>query len=204
MKKLFAVAERKLFALPVKTVSLLGSCILGQLGEDVIGKFLTMIIDESHFDLIDLGEIIIDSPLHKVVARLDGTIASKVSRNNATHWLIKLPNTFEDYVRSLGSVTRKKDVGNFKKLERQSGFNVHVIHRSDQVEAFLQDGEKLSRLTYQWNLGRRLYDDESNRHRITRLAEASVLRCCILYLHNKPCAFAYGELSHKVYLYESS
>jgi Acetyltransferase (GNAT) domain len=203
-KKLFTVAERKLFALPVKTVWLLGSCILGQLEEDVIAKFLTMIISDSHFDLIDLGEIIIGSPLHKVAAHLNGTIASRVSRKNATHWLIKLPSAFEDYVRSLGSATRKKDVNNFKKLERQSTFDVHVIHRSDQVEAFLQDGEKLSRLTYQWNLGRRLYNDAPNRQRLTRLAEAGVLRCYILYLHGKPCAFSCGELSHKVYLYESS
>jgi hypothetical protein len=203
-KKVFAVAERKLFALPVKVVWLLGSCILGQLEEDVIAKFLTMIINESHFDLLDLGEIIIDSPLHNVVVRLGGTIVSRASRHDPTHWLIKLPSSFEDYCSSLGAATRKKDVGNFKKLERQSAFDVHVIHRSDQVEAFLQDGEKLSRLTYQWNLGTRLYNDESNRQRLTRRAEAGVLRCYILYLHGKPCAFSYGELSHKVYLYESS
>src|SRR5215467_12969860 len=186
-KKLFTVAERKLFALPVKTVWLVGSCILGQLGEDVIAKFLTMIINESHFDLIDLGEIIIDSPLHKVAARLKGTIVSKASRKNATHWLIKLPSAFEDYVRSLGSATRKKDVNNFKKLERHSDFDVHIIHRSDQVEAFLQDGEKLSRMTYQWNLGTRLWNDEANQKRLTRLAEAGLLRCYILYRFGRPC-----------------
>jgi hypothetical protein len=90
-KKSFSVAERRLFDLPVKIVSLLGSCILGEVGEDAIAKFLTMIINESHFDLRDLGEIIIHSPLHNAVVRLGGTIASRVSRHNATHWLIKLP-----------------------------------------------------------------------------------------------------------------
>ena len=204
-KKSFHVAQRKLFDLPVKMVALLGSCILGQLGEDVITKFLYMIINGSHFDLIDLGEIILDSPLYNVVVRLGrGIIASRVSRQNSTQWLLKLPSTFDDYCRSLGPATRKKDVGKFKKLERQSAFDVHVVHRSDQVEAFLQDGEKLSRMTYQWNLGRRLCNDASNRQRLTRMAEAGVLRCYILYLHGKPCAFSCGELSHKVYLYESS
>jgi hypothetical protein len=203
-KKNFRVAERELFDLPVKLVSLFGSCVLGEVREDVIARFLTMIVNESHFDLLDLGEIIIDSPLHNAVVRLGGTIPSRVSRHNATHWLIRLPNSFEDYCKSLGAATRKNDVGNFKKLERQSAFDVHVIHRSDQVEAFLQDGGKLSRLTYQWNLGTRLYNDESNRQRLTRLAKAGVLRCYILYLHGKPCAFSNGELSHKVYLFESS
>src|SRR5215472_7353161 len=191
-KKSFHVAQRKLFDLPAKMVSLLGSCILGQLGEDVITKFLYMIINGSHFDLIDLGEIILDSPLYNVVVRLGrGIIASRVSRQNSTQWLLKLPSTFDDYCRSLGPATRKKDVGKFKKLERQSAFDVHVIHRSDQVEAFLQDGEKLSRLTYQWNLGTRLWNDEANQKRLTRLAEAGLLRCYILYRHGRPCAFSY-------------
>jgi hypothetical protein len=204
-KKNFEIAQRKLFDLPVKVIALLGSCMLGQLPEDVIAKFLHMVINESQFDFLDLGEIVVDSPLYKVVVRLSGSIiVSKVSRQsqNSIRWLIKLPGSFRDYCSSLGAATQKNNVVKFKQFERQSAFAVHVIHRPDQVEAFLQDGEKLSRLSYQWNLNMRLCNDEATRKRLTQRAQAGLLRCYILYLHGEPYAFAYGEMSHKVFLYQ--
>jgi hypothetical protein len=110
-KKNFEIAQRKLFDLPVKVIALLGSCMLGQLPEDVIAKFLHMVINESQFDFLDLGEIVVDSPLYKVVVRLSGSIiVSKVSRQsqNSIRWLIKLPGSFRDYCSSLGAATQKK------------------------------------------------------------------------------------------------
>jgi hypothetical protein len=48
----------------------------------------------------------------------------------------------------------------------------------------------------------RLCNDEATRKRLTQRAQAGLLRCYILYLHGEPYAFAYGEMSHKVFLYQ--
>jgi CelD/BcsL family acetyltransferase involved in cellulose biosynthesis len=186
-------------------VTLFGSAVLGQVDEQIAEEFLNRIIKDADFDLMNLGEIVIDSPLYKVVSRLrGGMIVNRVLREDSTRWLIKLPESFDEYLKSLGAQTRKKDVGKFRKAEQQGPFDVHVISRPDQVAKFLEDGEKVSRLTYQWNLGQRLYNNESNHRRLTRLAEKGLLRCYLLYVEGEPRAFGYGEVSHGVYLYQAS
>jgi hypothetical protein len=172
--------------------------------EYIFGKFLRLIINDWSFDLLELGYIIIDSPLYNVVTKLrGGLIVGKSRRNVAIQWLIKLPKTFADYTGSLGSSTRRSAVRQFKKLERQSAFTVHVIHRLDQIAKFLQDAEKISRRTYQWNYGpgARFYNDAVTRERLVRFAKEKKLRCYIAYFDGQPCAFAYGEWNHRTYLY---
>ena len=162
---------------------------------------LRPIINNSNFDLLDLGYIITDSPLYNVVTKLQGgIIVGRASRNDQIQWLVKLPKTFEDYTRSLGRRTRKNSIREFRKLERQSAFKVHVIHRLDQINEFLQDAEKVSRLTYQWNLGARFCNDAMTRERLVRIAKNQKLRCYIAYFDGQPCAFAYGEWRYRSYL----
>jgi hypothetical protein len=204
-RKTYAIAERKLFDLPIKEVSLFGSCVLGQVDEVIIKDFFKLVINDSNFDLMSLGEIIIDTPLYKAVTKLrGGVIVGRVTREDSIRWLIKLPESFDDYCKSLGPATRKKDVGRFKKVERQTAFEVHVIHRPDQIGEFLQDGERVSRLTFQWNLGTRLCNDKETQQRLVRLAQKGQLRCYIAYFEGRPCAFAYGELSHRIYFYQNA
>src|SRR5436305_739384 len=68
-KKPYFVAEINLFHLPIKEVSLFGSCVLGR-DEHVIEMILKLILSDSNFNLLDLGYIIIDSPLYNVVNKL--------------------------------------------------------------------------------------------------------------------------------------
>jgi len=204
-RKRYAIAERNLFMLPVKYVILVGSCVLGQVDEQTIEKFIKFILSESNFDFIDLGEVIVDSPLYNAVTHLGGgALVNRVLRQNSIRWMIKLPELFDDYCKSLGQQTRKKDVGKFKKFERQPSFEAHVIHQPNQVDKFLLDGEKVSRLTYQWNFGQRLLNDEATRQKFVQLAKIGKLRCYMLYFEGRPCAFACGVLSHRIYQWDTS
>ncbi len=201
--KFYGISEMNLFRLSIKEVFLFGSCVLGQVDECIIEMFLRLIINDSDFDLLDLGFLIIDSPLYNVVTNLrGGVIVGRPRRNVEIQWLIKLPQTFEDYIRSLGSRTRRNEVREFKKLERQPAFEVHVIYRLDQIDNFLQDAEKISRLTYQWNYGpsARFCNDAATRERLVRFAKNEKLRCYIAYFDGHPCAFVYGEWNHRIYI----
>jgi len=200
--KHYFVADINLFKLPINEVSLFGSCVLGGLNEQVIESFLIHIISNSRFDLLYLGKIIVDSSLYNAVRKLRGRlIVGKSSRRVEVQWLIKLPETFNDYVKSLGPTTRGSAVRRFKKLERESGFEVHVISRLDQIDKFLQDAAKISRLTHQWNLGVRFCNDAVTRERLVRFAKTKTLRCYIAYFSGQPCAFGYGEWNHRVYIF---
>ena len=117
--KYYFVADVNLFTLPINEWSLFGSCVLGQLDEPVIETFLLNITRNSNFDLLSLVKVIIDLSLYNAVKKLPGElIVGKASRQVEVQWLIKLPKTFDDYTRSLGSTTRGSAVRRFKKLER--------------------------------------------------------------------------------------
>jgi hypothetical protein len=198
--KRYSIGERKLFDLPVKELELFGSCVLGQAGECVIVKLFKSIKEEANFDLVNVGEIEIDSPLYKAVTNFLGGLVWRATRRNTIRWLIKLPRSFDDYVKSLGTATRKNDVRHFKKFERELASELHIIQRPEQVETFLRDGESISRKTYQWNVGQRLCNDGATRHGFMRLAKEGRLRAYIVYMDKKPCAFAWGEVNHNIYL----
>jgi Acetyltransferase (GNAT) domain len=192
-----------LFRLSANKASLVGSCVLGQIDEVVIKQFFTLILDDSSFDLLDLGYVIIGSPLYNAVTKLrGGLIIGRARRKAQVEWLIRLPKTFDDYTQTLGPATQKNAVRNFKKLDQQPAFEVHVIDRFDQIDKFLQDAEIISRLTYQWNLGQKVVNDETTRERLARLAKKKTLRCYIAYLNGQPCAFATGERNRRIFLYQ--
>ena len=71
----------------------------------------------------------------------------------------------------------------------------------EEVDKFLEDAEKISRLTYQWKLGYGLCNDEATRQKFFRLAKNGTLRCYIIYLHGEPCAFGWGELCHRTFVW---
>jgi Acetyltransferase (GNAT) domain len=201
--KNYFVADMNLFRLSANKASLVGSCVLGQIDEVVIKQFFTLILDDSSFDLLDLGYVIIGSPLYNAVTKLrGGLIIGRARRKAQVEWLIRLPKTFDDYTQTLGPATQKNAVRNFKKLDQQPAFEVHVIDRFDQIDKFLQDAEIISRLTYQWNLGQKVVNDETTRERLARLAKKKTLRCYIAYLNGQPCAFATGERNRRIFLYQ--
>jgi Acetyltransferase (GNAT) domain len=196
----YQIAAKRLFDLRVNEVSLFGSSVLGQPGETVIRKIFELIIEKSDFDLIRVGEIRVDSPLHKAITGLRHGVIAWGERKNHIRWLIRLPRTFDEYVASLRSTTRRAIFRDRRRFESESS-EFHVVRFPNEVEAFLRDADKISRLTYQWNLGCGLCNDENTRLQLTRLAQSGSLRCYIVYIQGEPCAFGWGELSHRTFVW---
>jgi hypothetical protein len=193
--KTYEFASRTLFRLPVKMVDLFGSCVLGEPSETVIREFFHLIIEEGGFDVINVGHIFVDSPLYKAVISLHGLIVWRVTRKMQLWWLIRLPNSFDEYISSLRKTARIHITRDCRRFERESP-EFRIIRFPQEVDIFLQDAEKISHLTYQWNLNYGLRNDENTRQKFIRLAKNGNLRCYVIYLHGKPCAFGWGELSH--------
>jgi hypothetical protein len=203
-KKHYTIGEKTLFSLPVRQTVLFGSSILGQLDQTTIAEFIRIIIDEFDFDLMSFGEIIFDSPLHNAIVNFNrGMIVTSASRKHSFRWLIKLPASFDEYLISLGSVTRNSAVRKLKKFQREFQFDFQVIHLPEQIDKFLRDGETISRTTYQWNIGQRLNNDEPTQNRYKSLAKNGQLRCYMLYINGQPSAFLRGELDDNLYYYET-
>ena len=200
--KRYDLASKTLFRLPVKELSLFGSCVLGQPDEIVIRAFFQQIIRSSDFDLINAGMIFIDSPLFRAINGLhDGVVAWKAIRRKRLWWLIQLPASFDEYNASL-SRKIKRDC---QKCEA-AGSELRIMCRTDEVDRFLVDASKISRSTYQWKLGPDYFlcNDERTRQRLNLLSRSGTLRCYILYIERIPCAFGWGELAHRTFSFEQT
>lgn len=194
-QKYYHVGGHKLFCLPVKMVTLFGSCVLGQVSENIIQEFFNIIIKEGGFDLIDVGRAFVDSPLYRAVNTLHQATAWEVARKKQFWWLIQLPDSFDAYIASLPERTRRHIARDCRKFERECP-GLRTFHRPEEIDIFLRDAGQISRLTYQWELSYGLRDDEAARQHLVGLAERGMLRCYISYLRGEPCAFGWGDLTH--------
>jgi CelD/BcsL family acetyltransferase involved in cellulose biosynthesis len=201
--KRYGFAGRRLLALPVKRVYLFGSCVLGQASEELTREFFQQIIAEGGFDVIEVGQILVDSILHRAIAGLPRSIIVwQAFRKNELRWLIRLPGSFEEYLASLGAESRRH-ANRYSRRVEQEGAEYRLISGADEVEDFLRAAETISRTTYQWKLDRGVRNDERSRQWLRRIAERGNLRCYLLYLHGKPCAFGWGQLCHRTFYYQA-
>jgi hypothetical protein len=201
--KYYHIGGTKLFHLPVRLASLFGSCVVGQTTKDIVCAFFGCIISRGDFDLVDVGYSFLDSPLYKALADLENARVWQVARKKLLWWLIRLPNSFEEYIDALPETTRRHVRRDCRRFDRQAPA-FRVLHRPEEVDSFLADAAAISRLTYQWRLKYGLQHDEDTHRRLRRLAENGALRCYISYIGNKPCAFGWGELNHGKFYFEQT
>ena len=119
-KRRYHIGARKLFHLPVQTITLFGSSVLGEPSEHVIRKMFQHIIKGGGFDLIDVGYIFVNSPLYNAVRSLHGAFAWRAARKKQIWWLIKMPGSFDMYFASLNERTRYHVARDSRRFERQA------------------------------------------------------------------------------------
>ena len=193
-KKTYHIGARQLLGLPVRVVDLFSSCVIGDATEHLVAEFFNVIVKEGGFDVIDVGVIFVDSPLYKAAKKISNVLVWQVARKKRYWWLIRLPRSFDEYISSLREKTRAHVLRDLRRFERENP-KFMLMQRPEDVDRFLRDGEKISRLTYQWKLEYGLRDDEPTRGALLRLAENGMLRSYIGYIQGKPCAFGWGDIS---------
>ena len=108
---------------------------------------------------------------------------------------------FDEYFSSLS----KTIIRDCKKSEKE-GASLRVMKRPEDVDTFLSHAENISRTTYQWTLGGdySVRNDDRTRQQLMLLAKSGTLRCYIVYLRGIPCAFGWGELCHRTFVFEQT
>ena len=140
-RKNYHFGAKKLFDLPARTVTLFGSSIVGEVSENIIREFFSIILKNDDFDLIDVGYIFMDSPLYKAVKKLPSAVTWRVTRKKQKWWLIRLPPSFQEYLASLRETTRMRISRDCRKFERKNP-EFRIIQCSDEVEIFLRDARR--------------------------------------------------------------
>ena len=200
----FAIGERHLFSAPVRETQLYGGGILGSFGDGAdLGAVVRRGLSQWPCDLFTLGEVDRQSPLIAAAAPLPGVMPIRRTRNHPIRWLIPLPPTFDDYLKSLRPSTRKAIGYAIRHFARECELAHDVISKPSQVEEFLREAERISRKTYQWGVGDRIINDEPTRVRYRQLAEEGRFRGLLLRVGGQTCAFAHGAISGDAFVYET-
>ena len=110
-------------------------------------------------------------------------------------WQIELPATFDDYLASLSSATRKSIRRTAAQVEKAFGdrLSIRRIEAIADLDDYLRDAESVASRTYQRSLGVGFRDDERQRARARMLMERGWFRSYVLYLDGHPVAFEQGE-----------
>lgn len=110
--------------------------------------------------------------------------------------LISFTGGYDDYLKSLGKITRKDLRRTRRKVLSTLGgeLETRVFRTPTEVEPFLSEATVISNKTYQWNLyGAGLQDKERVSRRMKATAEKGWFRSYILYAENQPAAFQVGH-----------
>ena len=204
-QKAYKAGERMLFTLPVRDLRLYGSAMPGVAEAAVAGQFLDIVSREFRFDVLTLGDVPLDSPLHAAAAARQGSfMVAELSRKRSLRWLIRMPPSFDDYMMTLGAKSRQNLRREARQFEKQFQAVFQSVRNADQAEPFLRDAEAISRKTYQWNVGQRIVNDEPARQELVRRAQRGELQCYVLHADGAPVAFMRGRLAGGTFDFETA
>jgi len=107
--------------------------------------------------------------------------------------MIRIPDNLNEYLASLGSITRKGLKRQLRRIESLGSIELRRFEAEHQVAGFLSDADRISTNTWQHRrIGRRIRQSENYQRILGDLAARGLLRSYVLYVDNEPCAFSVG------------
>jgi CelD/BcsL family acetyltransferase involved in cellulose biosynthesis len=186
------------YAPTVRALSVVHDGLLGQqdcgIAEAVLDELFAG-IELGVADVVLFRQLQRESPLRQAVQERASFLTRQRIARTEHRWQIDLPNTFEDYLASLSSTTRKGIRRTSAQVEKAFGDRLSIRRFQDvaDLEVYLRDAESVAARTYQRSLGVGFLDDERQRARARMLMEHGWFRSYVLYLDGRPVAFEQGE-----------
>ena len=180
--------------------------IMGDDSEDacrvLLQGALQVLVDQK-LDLLVLSDIACNHPLFDLATRM---VPKWYARDwgvvRSVHWRMKLPATFEDFLK----LRSKKHRYWLKRVPRvlEEAFpgevKIRVFKEVAEADEFCRDAAAVSQETYQQSLGAAFRADSEYQSRCRLMAGNSSLRGYVLYIKGKPSAYwlatASGDTLH--------
>jgi CelD/BcsL family acetyltransferase involved in cellulose biosynthesis len=144
-------------------------------------------------DVLSLPALPVGSALHAAATAVRGPLVSHF-RHRSTHWRLRLPDTYDAFVRSRSKKTRENIRVYRNRLHRDhgEGLDVRVFREPEELEEYFALAEEVAAKTYQRGLGVAVADTNEERA-LTRLAfERGWFRAWVLLSGGRPIAFWSG------------
>jgi CelD/BcsL family acetyltransferase involved in cellulose biosynthesis len=202
------IAYRKVASFPVRLADLCGEL---PLCPDDPAAYEILFRDAARhglpFDMMYLEALPVDSGLYRAIAGLgkDAAVRSYLPRPPQPHWLLKLEDSFEAYLKTFHAEKRGKLKRRIKKVEKDhpGKMRCETITRAGQIPGFLAQVEKLSAISWQGTrLQQVVKDSDDERRKLERHAERGWMRSYLLHVGDQCIAFVIGAQESGTFYYE--
>jgi hypothetical protein len=148
---------------------------------------------------VEFSQLKVDSPLYNLAKREPNVLCREHFTPVRTHPYLTLPASFDEFLRSRSRKGRQQ----FRRLARMlvrdfpGKVRLQSVRSEHDVEDFARKADEISQKTYQRALGAGFVNDIAMREMLRAAAQKAALRACLLYVDERPVAFACGIISNK-------
>jgi len=113
-----------------------------------------------------------------------------------------MPETFTEYLAKYSSKTRRKLKRAVRLLAREGRVEVIRVTAAEEVDAFVDAAERVSRTSYQYNLlGLGIQDPQREKRQLGFWARQGWLRSYLLKIDDRPVAYMFGLQDARTFYY---
>jgi hypothetical protein len=193
------VGHKTVYAPEVRAISVVRGGLLGRADAEtaeVVTDALVSELQAGDADAVLFRQLERGCALHRAtLART--TFATRQSFSQTDRrWQIALSQTFDDYLASRSSSTRKGIRRTAYRLEQELGgrLAIRIFREPAELDRFFRDADAIAARTYQRGLGVGFDGSPRQRARTEMLMEHGWFRGYVLYVDGRPAAFEQGEL----------
>jgi hypothetical protein len=182
--------------IPVRQLVLLACEYLGEKTEDNTRSLVTCtdrLLSRERLDLAIFWQLKVGSGEHAAIERIFKRSRISLSQEASKHWLMSLPRTWDDFLKSRSHKRRHELRRLPKVLDRDFGsqWGIRTYASSHQVMDFIDAVESVAARTYQRGLNVGFRRDEENIQRVCMDALQGRLAGYVLFIKDEPRAFWY-------------
>lgn len=180
--------------IPMRQLVIIDGAFMGNRSEivwaqllDFVDKFLvTAQIDLAYFEQVKIG-----SPLHLLAQASFGRTRFRPVRDPSEHWLMRLPKTWDEFLKSRSKKHRYwlKRLENILNKDFPGQWSARLYTTAGEAREFADAAEAIASTTYHRSLGVGFARNEENLRRVELEANQERLRGYVLSIKGEPKAF---------------
>lgn len=185
-----------LAGIPVRQVVLLAGEYMGEKTEEncrSLLKCVDRLLREQRLDLAIFWQLKVGSYEHEAIQQTFKQSQFSTAQDASKHWLMSLPGTWDDFLRSRSHKRRHELRRLPRVLDRDFAgqWKIKIYASSHEAMEFINAVESVAGRTYQRGLNVGFRRDEENVQRIHTDARQGRLAGYVLFIKDKPTAFWY-------------